>query len=53
MFDDWGNLLPARNLQVGQEWFSNSWDNLTELQALSIEPSLLAVGNTNYAQVKI
>lgn len=44
--DDWGNILPeVKNQVVGEEWNSNSWENLSELQVLSIEPTLLAIGN--------
>ncbi|XP_057373198.1 uncharacterized protein LOC130694049 isoform X2 [Daphnia carinata] len=43
-YDDWGNaMLQTKNKVVGEEWYSNSWENLTRLQAFSVEPSLLVV----------
>ncbi len=48
ILDDWGNVLAASKIQVGEEWYLNSWEYLVKLQALSIEPSLLAGGKTNY-----
>lgn len=44
VYDDWGNaMLQTKNQVVGEEWYSNSWENLAGLQAFSVEPSLLAV----------
>jgi hypothetical protein len=46
--DEWGYALcGVKNQVVGEEWNSNSWENLSELEVLSIEPSLLIIGNTN------
>lgn len=46
--DELGNALrEVKNQVVGEEWNSNSWENLSELEVLSIEPSLLIIGNTN------
>ncbi|EFX68230.1 hypothetical protein DAPPUDRAFT_330294 [Daphnia pulex] len=42
--DELGNALcGVKNQVVGEEWNSNSWENLSELEVLSIEPSLLII----------
>lgn len=53
ILDDWGNVLAVSKIQVGEEWHSNSWEHLTKLQALSMEPSLLAVGKKNLHAIEL
>lgn len=31
------------NTSVGDEWYTNSWGSLSELESLSVEPTLLAI----------
>ncbi|KAI9565505.1 hypothetical protein GHT06_009297 [Daphnia sinensis] len=53
VYDDWGNaMLQTKNQVVGEEWYSNSWENLAGLKAFSIEPSLLAVDHKRERPVR-
>jgi hypothetical protein len=48
VYDELGYALrEVKNQVVGEEWNSNSWENLSELEVVSIEPSLLIIGNKN------